>query len=112
MLQQHRLRKIYNSLLIVVVTLTTCSTQSSSSGANTLAGLLGIVLGDLTGLLGLDCSPLSIIGVGTGNGCTASPVCCSNTEAVSDSLLEITEESTHNFGQGGLIGIGCIPITL
>ena len=57
--------------------------QSSSTEANLLVALLGVVLGDLTGLVGLQCSPINVIGVGSGNACTASPVCCSNTQVVS-----------------------------
>jgi len=68
--------------------------SSTSAEAGILAGLLGIVLGPLTGLLGLTCSPINVIGVGSGNACSANAVCCDNTQA------------------GGLIGIGCIPITL
>lgn len=68
--------------------------SSSSAQAGLLAGLLGIVLGDLTGLIGLTCSPINVIGIGSGNACSSNTVCCSNTQL------------------GGLIGIGCIPITL
>nr|ACM89295.1 hydrophobin [Phlebiopsis gigantea] len=68
--------------------------SSTSAQGNVLLGLLGIVLSDVTGLLGLGCSPISVVGVGSGNACTASPVCCSNNSV------------------GGLINIGCIPITL
>ncbi|KAF7800301.1 hypothetical protein EIP86_011550 [Pleurotus ostreatoroseus] len=68
--------------------------DSQSKEGNALLGLLGIVLGDVTGLLGLGCSPLSVIGVGSGNACSASPVCCENNSV------------------GGLISIGCVPIIL
>ncbi|GJF00060.1 fungal hydrophobin [Phanerochaete sordida] len=68
--------------------------DSNSAQANALLGLLGIVLGDITGLIGLSCSPISVIGVGTGSACSSNAVCCSNTQV------------------GGLIGIGCVPITL
>lgn len=68
--------------------------SSSSSSANLLLGLLGIVVGDLTDLIGLQCSPITVIGVGTGNACGSNVVCCSNTAS------------------GGLIGIGCLPIEL
>ena len=67
--------------------------QSSSTAANTLAGLLGIVLGDLTGLLGLGCSAIGVGSVGSGNACTSSPVCCSSTTAV----------SSLDFTTGGLL---------
>ncbi|KAJ3541452.1 hypothetical protein NM688_g6079 [Phlebia brevispora] len=68
--------------------------SASSESASFLLGLLGIVLEDITALIGLDCSPISVIGVGSGSACTASPVCCSNTAV------------------GGLIGIGCVPISI
>ncbi|KAJ8088622.1 hypothetical protein PM082_013865 [Marasmius tenuissimus] len=58
-----------------------------------LLGLLGVVLNDLNVLVGLQCSPITVIGGGNG-GCNASPVCCENNSV------------------GGLISIGCIPISL
>ena len=57
--------------------------QSNSASGNLLLGLLGIVLGDITGLIGLNCSPLTVIGVGTGNACSAQAVCCTNNNVVS-----------------------------
>ncbi|KAF8881624.1 fungal hydrophobin-domain-containing protein [Infundibulicybe gibba] len=68
-----------------------CSADSSAVGL--LAGLLGIVLGPITGLVGLTCSPLSVIGIG-GNSCSAQPVCCTG----------------NSFS--GLIVLGCTPINL
>ncbi|KAI0371976.1 hypothetical protein BV20DRAFT_941118, partial [Pilatotrama ljubarskyi] len=59
-----------------------------------LLGLLGIVLGDITGLIGLGCSPISVVGVGSGNACSANAVCCENNSV------------------GGLLSIGCLPIEL
>ncbi|KAI5118972.1 hypothetical protein M0805_001111 [Coniferiporia weirii] len=70
------------------------STESASSASGAaLLGLLGIVLDDLNVLIGVTCSPISVIGVG-GDSCDASPVCC--------------EDNSFN----GLIAIGCVPITL
>ena len=57
--------------------------QASSPGISTLLGLLGIVLQDLDVLVGLDCSPITVIGVGTGNSCSATAVCCENNNVVS-----------------------------
>nr|VWO94198.1 Hydrophobin-like protein MPG1 [Ganoderma boninense] len=68
--------------------------EANSASGNLLLGLLGIVLGDITGLIGLNCSPLTVIGVGSGNACSAQAVCCTNNNV------------------GGLISIGCVPITL
>ncbi|KAF5354774.1 hypothetical protein D9756_005705 [Leucocoprinus leucothites] len=67
--------------------------QSGSTQVNQLAGLLGIVLPTIQGLVGLNCSPLNVIGLG-GNSCSSQPVCCSN----------------NSFG--GLISLGCNPINL
>jgi len=56
-------------------------------------GLLPIGLQDVTGSLALDCSPLSVVGLG-GNSCSAQTVCC--------------QDNTFN----GLINVGCTPINL
>ncbi|KAI0750090.1 fungal hydrophobin-domain-containing protein, partial [Daedaleopsis nitida] len=62
-------------------------TDSSLTG---ILGLLGIVVGDLTGLVGVGCSPITGVGVGGGT-CSSHTVCCENNSV------------------GGLISIGCIP---
>ncbi|KAF5361842.1 hypothetical protein D9756_002076 [Leucocoprinus leucothites] len=70
------------------------SAQAATSPAvTTLAALLGVVVQGVTGLVGLTCSPIDIIGVG-GNSCTAQPVCCTG----------------NNFQ--GLIVLGCTPVNL
>ncbi|KAF5344529.1 hypothetical protein D9758_016471 [Tetrapyrgos nigripes] len=67
--------------------------SASSSPVASLLGLLGIVVGDITALVGLNCSPISVIGV-AGNSCTAQPVCCQNNQF------------------NGLVAIGCTPINI
>ncbi|KAF4619456.1 hypothetical protein D9613_005292 [Agrocybe pediades] len=70
------------------------SVQAANSDAvSKILGLLGVVVQDVTALVGLNCSPISVIGVG-GNSCTAQPVCC-------------TDNSFN-----GLIAIGCTPINI
>lgn len=86
--------------------------QSTSSEGNFLLELLGVVLGDITGLIGLNCSPISVIGVGTGNACSASPVCCENNNVVRVLVLSYIAMNELILSQGGLISIGCVPITL
>ncbi|TFK66060.1 hydrophobin [Pluteus cervinus] len=48
---------------------------SDSATALQLEGILDITPPGLTGLIGLGCSPLSILGLG-GNSCSTQPVCC------------------------------------
>ncbi|KAM5537115.1 hypothetical protein V8D89_009261 [Ganoderma adspersum] len=73
-----------------------CNTveKASDAGAAAILGLLGIVLQDLNVLVGLTCSPISVIGVGGSNSCSANAVCCQNNNV------------------GGLISIGCVPVQL
>nr|AHZ18303.1 hydrophobin 7 [Tricholoma vaccinum] len=67
-------------------------TTANHQDTSILLGLLGLVL-DPSILVGLQCSPLNVLGVG-GNSCSQQPVCCEN----------------NNYN--GLIVIGCSPITL
>ncbi|KAF5356479.1 hypothetical protein D9757_012567 [Collybiopsis confluens] len=61
--------------------------------AATLIGLLGIVIQDVTALVGLTCSGISLVDLANG-GCSAQAVCC--------------QDNSH----GGLISVGCIPVTV
>ncbi|KAI0674335.1 fungal hydrophobin-domain-containing protein [Trametes maxima] len=73
-----------------------CNSVTSSSDASVsgLLGLLGVVLGGVESLVGLGCSPISVVGVGSGNACSSNVVCCQNNAV------------------GGLISVGCLPISL
>ncbi|KAL1944042.1 hypothetical protein VTO73DRAFT_3860 [Trametes versicolor] len=58
------------------------SLESANSGAGSLLlGLLGIVVQGLDVVLGLDCSPISVIGVGGGS-CNSNVVCCEDNSVV------------------------------
>ncbi|KAJ3808150.1 hydrophobin 2 [Lentinula lateritia] len=67
--------------------------SASSTPVTTILGLLGIVLQDLNVDVGLTCSPITVIGA-SGSSCSAQAVCC--------------EDNSH----GGVISIGCVPVTL
>ncbi|CAA7261325.1 unnamed protein product [Cyclocybe aegerita] len=67
-------------------------TASDPSIAKVL-GLVGVVVQDVTAIVGLTCDPISVIGVG-GNSCTAQPVCCTN----------------NSFK--GLVALGCTPVNI
>lgn len=55
--------------------------QSDSAAGSAILSLLGVVVGDITGAIGLGCSPLSVVGLGQSS-CSASPVCCQNNNVV------------------------------
>ncbi|KAK7470374.1 hypothetical protein VKT23_001801 [Stygiomarasmius scandens] len=56
-------------------------------------GIIGVVVQDVNALVGVTCTPISVIGVG-GNSCSANPVCCEN----------------NSFN--GLVALGCVPVDL
>ncbi|KAF9255192.1 hydrophobin-251 [Marasmius fiardii PR-910] len=58
-----------------------------------LLGLLGVVVGPITGQVGVTCNPISVLGLG-GNSCTAQTVCCEN----------------NSFN--GVVALGCNNISL
>ncbi|KAF9047206.1 fungal hydrophobin [Hymenopellis radicata] len=76
-------------------TLQCCNTTTTATDplVSVILSLLGIVLPDLTAIIGINCSPLSVVGVG-GSECSANPVCCEDSSV------------------GGLISIGCVPVSL
>jgi hypothetical protein len=50
---------------------------ASSDAASKLLGLLGVVVQDLNVLVGITCTPITVIGAG-GNSCSTQTVCCEN----------------------------------
>ncbi|KAF9477859.1 fungal hydrophobin [Pholiota conissans] len=68
-------------------------TDSNAPGIADLFGLLGVAASSITGMVGVNCSPITAIG-GGGNSCTSQPVCCEN----------------NSFN--GVVAIGCSPINL
>ncbi|KAM5543556.1 hypothetical protein V8D89_002807 [Ganoderma adspersum] len=74
-----------------------CNTVGQSSDSSVTAGLpalLQVVLKGLNVPIGLNCDPITVIGAGISSSCKSEPVCCS-------------DNST-----GGLINIGCVPVSL
>ncbi|KAI9069428.1 hydrophobin 2 [Trametes sanguinea] len=70
------------------------TTTANSAAASAILGLLGVVVQDVTAIVGLNCSPVNVVGVGGSNACQAQAVCC--------------EDNSH----GSLISIGCLPVSL
>ncbi|KAI0656172.1 fungal hydrophobin [Cubamyces menziesii] len=66
---------------------------SSATAANLLKSI-GVVVQDLTTPIGITCSPINVVGVGSGDACSANTVCCEN----------------NSFG--GLVAIGCLPVSV
>ncbi|KAF9036643.1 fungal hydrophobin-domain-containing protein [Panaeolus papilionaceus] len=70
--------------------------EATFSNLNSLfPGLGALSLDALTGLLGGNCSPISVVGALSGPSCSTHTLCCSN-----------------NQFNGNLIAVGCTPITL
>nr|VWO95996.1 Vacuolar protein sorting-associated protein 27 [Ganoderma boninense] len=62
-----------------------CCQSTEAAGSPTgavLTTLLGIVVPDATMVLGVNCSPISAIGIGK-SACSANTVCCSDNSVVS-----------------------------
>lgn len=66
------------------------SLQADSASGAALLGLLGIVLQNTNVLLGLTCSPISVVEAG-GSSCSAKTVCCENNSYVSVMLCSQRE---------------------
>ncbi|KAI0738363.1 fungal hydrophobin-domain-containing protein [Daedaleopsis nitida] len=68
--------------------------KASDPAISGVLGGLGIVVQDVNALVGVTCSPISVVGVGSGSSCSANTVCCADNS------------------YGGLVSIGCVPVTL
>ncbi|KAF4580673.1 hypothetical protein EYR40_003072 [Pleurotus pulmonarius] len=67
--------------------------EADSLPVATLLGLLGVVIQGVDVLVGITCSPLSVIGIGS-NSCNAQAVCCQHNDV------------------NGVVAIGCTPVNL
>ncbi|TFK69491.1 fungal hydrophobin, partial [Pluteus cervinus] len=72
-----------------------CNTvqDAQSDSAQQAAAQGGIDISSITGLVGITCNPVGVLGVG-GNSCSTQPTCCTG----------------NNFN--GLIVVGCSPINV
>ncbi|KAM5536354.1 hypothetical protein V8D89_009952 [Ganoderma adspersum] len=59
-----------------------------------LLSVLGIGVQDVTGQIGLQCNPVTVIGGQVTSSCSQQPVCCQNNNV------------------GGAVSIGCVPVQL
>ena len=64
-------------------TLTTFRTQSNSAAGSALLATLGINVQDVTGQIGFQCNPVTVIGGQLSSSCSQQPVCCQNNNVVS-----------------------------
>ncbi|KIK93357.1 hypothetical protein PAXRUDRAFT_12712 [Paxillus rubicundulus Ve08.2h10] len=73
-----------------------CNNYQSASALNTALGSIGIVnaLAGVTGNVGTDCTPITVVGTGSGASCSAQPVCCTSNQF------------------NGLVNVGCSPVNL
>ncbi|KAK7472099.1 hypothetical protein VKT23_000218 [Stygiomarasmius scandens] len=67
--------------------------NAGSPGASSLLSSLGVLVQDPNVPIGINCSPISAVGIGE-NSCNAQPVCCDD----------------NNFN--GLVAIGCVIVNV
>ncbi|KAH9910194.1 fungal hydrophobin [Epithele typhae] len=99
-----RLAVVSTLAFAALATATKCNTGpvqccESMESANSAAGsailaAIGATLQNTNVELGLKCSPIDVVAVGSGKACTTNTVCCKN----------------NNIGGG--VSAGCVPVTL
>jgi hypothetical protein len=52
--------------------------SSDTPGFTQILALVGVNAQGFTGQAGLTCSPITVIGAGSGSQCSTQPVCCEN----------------------------------
>ncbi|KAF8063162.1 hydrophobin 2 [Lyophyllum atratum] len=67
---------------------------SDSSAIAPLLYALNIVIEGVATPIGITCTPINVLGIGSGGACTAHPVCCQNNDF-------------H-----GIVAIACVPINV
>ena len=94
-------------------TLTFLGTQSNSTAGSTILAILGLNAQDVTGQIGLECSPVTVIGGAITSQCSQQPVCCQNNNIVSVGVEWVCDGDGLFSGlKGGAVAVGCIPIQL
>ncbi|KAF9220787.1 hydrophobin [Gyrodon lividus] len=73
-----------------------CNSVQSAQQVSGLLSTVGVLVANAAALgqVGVTCSPLSVIGVGSGCAATQQPVCCTN----------------NNFN--GVVNLGCSPVNI
>ncbi|KAK1222958.1 hypothetical protein PQX77_014158 [Marasmius sp. AFHP31] len=69
-------------------------TKASDPSAAAVLAAIGVIVDDVNVLVGLNCSPITVIGGGNGACSGGTTVTCT--------------DNSH----GGLINIGCVPVTI
>ncbi|KAG2125948.1 hydrophobin [Suillus clintonianus] len=73
-----------------------CQSSTTTSNYNEAARSVGLaeIAAEVVGNVGLNCSPITVIGAGSGASCNQQPMCCSGNK------------------MNGLVNIGCTPINI
>jgi len=88
-----------------------CRSTTKYNKACRIVGFVPIVT-DVLGSVSLNCSPLTVVGTGSGCETNQEPLCCSNEKYVRTQPSFSMSDVLRLLLQNGLINIGCTPINL
>ncbi|KAJ7573097.1 hydrophobin 2 [Mycena floridula] len=84
--------------------------EASSPIGVAILKLFGIDPSSVTGLIGVSCSPITVVGAGNGACSGTTALCQDNSHSIQNSAAIFFCQADDLFA--GLISLGCVPVTV